>query len=260
MPDQPADPSRELAGKVAIVTGAAQGIGRAIAAHLASAGAAVAVADVQGSESAASQIDQLGGRVLAVDVDVASETATAAMAEAVQRAFGRVDILVNNAGLFTTLEPGPFESIPVRRWQNVMDVNVMGPFLCAKACVGHMRRQGGGRIINIASSTPFKGTPYTLDYVTSKGAVVALTRALARELGPDSVLVNAVAPGLTLSDGLLGHREVFDAKIASSATGRALQRQQLPADIVGAVRFLCGPGAAFITGQTLVVDGGSHLH
>lgn len=250
----------ELAGQVAVVTGAAQGIGRAIAEHLVSAGASVAVVDVHGSGPAASEIGQLGGRVLAVEADVTSESATAAMAESVHHAFGRLDILVNNAGLFTTLDPGPFESIPVPRWRRVMDVNVMGPFLCARACVRFMRLQGGGRIINIASSTPFKGTPYTLDYVTSKGAVVALTRALAKELGPQSILVNAVAPGLTLSDGLLERSGVFDQKIAASASGRALERPQHPADIVGAVRFLSGPGAAFITGQTLVVDGGSFLH
>jgi NAD(P)-dependent dehydrogenase (short-subunit alcohol dehydrogenase family) len=250
----------ELTGLVAVVTGGAQGIGLAIALHLASAGAAVAIADITPARHAAELVEQQGSRSLVIEVDVTSEVATQAMADTVMSVFGRLDVLVNNAALFTTLRPGPFSEISVDDWRRVMDVNVMGPFLCAKACAPAMRLQGGGRIINIASATPFKGTPFTLHYVTSKGAVVAFTRALARELGPLGILVNAVAPGLTLSDGLLQHSEVFESKIARSAEGRALERQQHPDDIVGAVRFLAGPGSAFITGQTLVVDGGSHLH
>lgn len=250
----------ELAGLVAVVTGGAQGIGLAIALHLASAGAAVAIADITRAGHAAELVEQQGGRSLAIDVDVTSEVATEAMADTVVSAFGRLDVLVNNAALFTTLRPGPFSDISVDDWRRVMEVNVMGPFLCAKACARVMREQEGGRIINIASTTAFKGTPFTLHYVTSKGAVIAFTRALARELGPLGILVNAVAPGLTLSDGLLQHSEIFGSKISRSAEGRALERQQLPDDIVGAVRFLAGPGSTFITGQTLVVDGGSHLH
>lgn len=253
-------PARELAGQVALVTGAARGIGAAIAACLAEAGAAVAVADVSGASAAASALEKRGADAIGVDVDVSSEMATSKMAAAVVERFGRLDILVNNAALFTTLRPGPFTEIDVEQWRRVMDVNVLGPFLCSKAVVGAMREHGGGRIVNIASGTAFKGTPYTLHYVTSKGAVVAFTRALARELGPDGILVNAVAPGFTLSEGVLEHPEVFGAKITSSAQGRAIERQQRPDDIVGAVRFLAGPGSAFVTGQTLVVDGGSHMH
>lgn len=250
----------ELSGSVAVVTGASQGIGLAIAKELAAAGATVAVADVQGAKEAAVQVASTGATAIGVDVDVSSEEATRAMAEEVVGTFGRLDVLVNNAALFTTLRPGPFTEIDVEEWRRVMDVNVLGPFLCARACAEPMRAQGGGRIVNIASSTVFKGTPFTLHYVTSKGAVVAFTRALARELGPDAILVNAVAPGFTLSDGVLERTSVFEPKIAASSEGRALARQQHPRDIVGAVRFLAGPGSAFITGQTIVVDGGSFLH
>ncbi|MGH9086544.1 MAG: SDR family NAD(P)-dependent oxidoreductase [Acidimicrobiales bacterium] len=250
----------ELAGTAAVVTGAGQGIGLAIAMELGAAGAAVAVADVHGATAAAEQVAATGARAVGIDVDVSSEGATLAMADEVVHAFGRLDVLVNNAALFTALRPGPFTDISVDEWRRVMDVNVLGPFLCARACTAHMRAQGGGRIINIASGTVFKGTPYTLHYVTSKGAVVAFTRSLARELGPDAILVNAVAPGFTLSAGVLENEGVFETNIASSPGGRALSREQHPEDIVGAVRFLAGPGSAFITGQTIVVDGGSHLH
>lgn len=251
---------RELENSVAIVTGGARGIGRAIAEELAAGGATVVVADISGSVVAAADIAGPGGQGIGVDVDVSDEHAVAQMVEQVLGEAGRVDILVNNAALFTTLRPGPFSEISVEEWRRVMDVNVLGPFLCARAVAGPMRRQGGGRIINIASSTVFKGTPYTLHYVVSKGGIVAFTRALARELGGDGILVNAVAPGLTLSAGLLDHPDVFESKIASSAQGRAIERPQHPADVVGTVRFLSGPASAFITGQTIVVDGGSHLH
>jgi len=248
----------ELHGLVAVVTGAAQGIGQAIAAGLLAAGAAVAVADVADVDGA---VERLGasGDVMGVVADVSSEEDTAAMAATVEQRFGRIDLLVNNAGLFSALRPGPFTEIDVREWRRVMDVNVLGPMLCSRAVVGSMRRVGGGRIVNIASGTVFKGTPYTLHYVTSKGAVVAFTRALARELGPSGILVNAVAPGFTLSEGVLDHADVFEAKIEAGHQGRAVERPQQPEDVVGAVRFLCGPGASFITGQTLVVDGGSHM-
>lgn len=258
--DPAGSPGAELAGSVVVVTGAGQGIGLEIALELGAAGAAVAVADLKGAAAAAEQVAATGARAVGIDVDVSSEAATLAMADEVVQAFGRLDVLVNNAGLFSGLRPGPFTGIAVEEWRRVMDVNVLGPFLCARACLEPMRQQGGGRIVDIASATVFKGTPYTLHYVTSKGAVIAFTRALARELGPDSVLVNAVAPGFTLSAGVLEHADVLEPKITASAQGRAIGREQHPRDIVGAVRFLAGPWSAYVTGQTLVVDGGSFLH
>jgi NAD(P)-dependent dehydrogenase (short-subunit alcohol dehydrogenase family) len=248
--------SGSLDGKVAIVTGAAQGIGNAIAAGLAAEGARIVVADLSRAEEAAEAFaDGVG-----LSVDVADEGQVARMVdEAVERC-GRVDILVNNAGLYASLQMRPFTEIPAEEWRQVMDVNVLSMFLTCRAVVPRMRDQGGGRIVNISSGTPFRGVPFLLHYVTSKGAIVALTRALAKELGKDDVLVNCVAPGFTMSDGVREHPEVVEALRDVSVSARTLQRDQEPEDVVGAVVFLCGPGASFITGQTMVIDGGQYFH
>ena len=248
--------SGPLDGKVAIVTGGAQGIGRAIADALAADGARIVIADLQGAEQAAAEFPDGVG----LTVDVASEDDVARMAaETVQRC-GAIDILVNNAGLYASLAMRPFEQIPVEEWRQVMDVNVLSMFLTCRAVVPQMRVQGGGRIVNISSGTPFRGVPFLLHYVTSKGAIVALTRALAKELGGDEVLVNCVAPGFTMSDGVREHPEVVEALQDVSVGARTLKRDQVPEDVVGAVAFLCGPGATFITGQTMVIDGGQYFH
>jgi NAD(P)-dependent dehydrogenase (short-subunit alcohol dehydrogenase family) len=245
-----------LAGKVAIVTGAAQGIGRAIAEELAGQGARIVVADLKGAEAAAEAFE--GG--VGLTVDVSSEDDVARMtAETVQRC-GRIDILVNNAGVYASLPMRPFEQIPVAEWRQVMDVNVLSMFLTCRAVVPQMRAQGGGRIVNISSGTPFRGVPFVLHYVTSKGAIVAFTRALAKELGGDDILVNCVAPGFTLSDGVQENPDVVKALRDVSVSARTLKRDQEPGDVCGAVAFLCGPGAAFITGQTMVIDGGQYFH
>jgi NAD(P)-dependent dehydrogenase (short-subunit alcohol dehydrogenase family) len=141
-----------------------------------------------------------------------------------------------------------------------MDVNVLSIFLTCRAVVPHMRAQGGGRIVNISSGTPFRGVPFVLHYVTSKGAIVAFTRALAKELGGDDILVNCVAPGFTLSDGVQENAAVVDALREVSISARTLKRDQEPRDVCGAVAFLCGPGTTFITGQTMVIDGGQYFH
>jgi len=248
--------SATLAGKVAIVTGGAQGIGRAIAEGLAAEGARIVIADLQrAAEAAAGFPDGVG-----LEVDVSSEEDTALMVEEAIGRCDRVDILVNNAGLFASLEMRPFSEIPLDEWRRVMDVNVASMFLTCKAVVPVMRGQGGGKIVNISSGTPFRGVPFLLHYVTSKGAIVAFTRALAKELGRDNVLVNCVAPGFTISDGVREHPEVIEKLRDASIAARTIQRDQVAEDVVGAVVFLCGPASDFVTGQTIVIDGGQYFH
>jgi NAD(P)-dependent dehydrogenase (short-subunit alcohol dehydrogenase family) len=245
-----------MEGKVAIVTGAAQGIGRAIAEGLSAAGARIVVADLHGAEEAAAAFPDGVG----ITADVSSESDVERLVNQTVDRCGSVDVLVNNAGLYASLAMRPFEEIPLDEWRRVMDVNVASMFLTCKAVVPVMRRQGGGRIVNISSGTPFRGVPFLLHYVTSKGAIVAFTRALAKELGKDNVLVNCVAPGFTMSDGVAAHPEVIEKLRDVSVAARTIQRDQVPADVVGAVVFLCGPGSDFITGQSIVIDGGQTFH
>jgi NAD(P)-dependent dehydrogenase (short-subunit alcohol dehydrogenase family) len=250
----------ELAGQVAVVTGAAIGIGRAIAAELGAAGAQVVLADLRGAQEAAQALAADGVKAVGVTADVTSPQAMEALAATTAEAFGGADILVNNAGIFAGLEFRPFTEIPLDEWHRVFDVNVLGCFLAARALVPQMRERGGGRVVNIGSTSQFKGTVGLAHYSASKGAVAGLTRALARELGPDNILVNQVAPGFTLSDGVEERLDGFTAMRAGAPGARVLRRDMAPADIVGAVRFLAGPGAGFMTGQTLVVDGGAVFH
>ncbi|MBA2643241.1 MAG: glucose 1-dehydrogenase [Actinobacteria bacterium] len=246
----------QLEAKVAIVTGGSQGIGRAIADGLASAGARVVVADLQGAEAAASAYPDGVG----LTVDVAAEDDVERMTREVVERCGGIDILVNNAGLYASLAMRPFTEIPLEEWRRVMDVNVASMFLTTRAVVPVMRARGGGKIVNISSGTPFRGVPFLLHYVTSKGAIVALTRALAKELGKDAIHVNCVAPGFTMSDGVMAEPEVIEKLRDVSIAARTIQRDQVPEDVVGAVVFLCSPGADFITGQTMVIDGGQFFH
>jgi NAD(P)-dependent dehydrogenase (short-subunit alcohol dehydrogenase family) len=245
-----------LEGKVALVTGAAQGIGRAIAGGLAEAGARIAVADIHGADEAAAAFpDGIG-----VTGDVSEEADVKRLVGEVVEQAGGIDILVNNAGLYASLEMRPFDQIPLDEWRRVMDVNVASMFLMCREVVPVMRGRGGGKIVNISSGTPFRGVPFLLHYVTSKGAIVTLTRALAKELGKDDILVNCVAPGFTMSAGVEAHPEVVEKLRDVSVAARTLQRDQVPEDVVGAVVFLCGPGANFVTGQTMVIDGGQYFH
>jgi len=250
----------KLDGKVVIVTGGAKGIGWTIAKALAVEGAALVIADITGAEEAAKSLGDDGCRALAVAGDVTSEEDMARMVEETVNAFGTIDVLVNNAGIFAALTPKIFDGIEADEWRRVMDINVFGVFLASRAVVGVMRKGAGGRIINISSGVAFKGNPMMLHYVASKGAVVSMTRAMARELGTDNILVNSVAPGFTLSDGIEENMERFETFRELSMKGRALMRDQHPNDIAGAVIFFAAADSAFITGQNLVVDGGSHMH
>ena len=236
-----------LAGKVAIVTGGAQGIGAAIARGLDAEGAEVVIVDLEPPE---------GG----IQADVSSEEdVERAVAQALERN-GRIDILVNNAGLYASLEMRAFTEIPLEEWNRVMEVNVASMFLTCRAVVPVMREQGGGKIVNISSGTPFRGVPFLLHYVTSKGAIVAFTRSLAKEVGADSIHVNCVAPGFTMSEGVKSHPDVIEALRDVSVAARTIKRDQVPEDVVGAVVFLCSPAADFVTGQTMVIDGGQFFH
>jgi len=237
----------KLEGKVALVTGGAQGIGNAIADGLAAEGATVVIADLDPPENG-------------IRADVADEADVRRMVDETIERHGALDVLINNAGLYASLEMRPFTEIPLDEWRQVMDVNVASMFLTCRAAVPVMRDRGGGKIVNISSGTPFRGVPFLLHYVTSKGAIVALTRALARELGKDNIHVNCVAPGFTMSAGVEANPEVVEKLRDVSIAARTIQRDQLPEDVVGAVVFLCGPGAGFITGQTMVIDGGQYFH
>ena len=240
---------------VVVVTGAAQGIGFAIAQGFAGQGAQVVIADRRGSAAAAARLGGMGH-----DTDVADPESVDAMVEAVMARHGRIDVLVNNAGIFTSLLPGALEEISPQDWREVMAVNIDGIFHTARAVVPVMKGQGSGAILHIGSATAFKGNPLMLHYVTSKAAVLGLTRAMARELGPHGIRVNNLAPGYTLSDGMLANAVQLARGRQKNLDERAVKRDMMPADLVGAALFLCSPVAGFITGQTLVVDGGVFMH
>jgi NAD(P)-dependent dehydrogenase (short-subunit alcohol dehydrogenase family) len=245
-----------LKDAVAIVTGGAQGLGRVFARRLLQEGAHVVIADVVDPTETAREL-AAHGEIHGVRTDVASAAATVALADETVRRFGRIDVLVNNAALFATLRPQPFDAIPEAEWDRVMAVNVKGIWNCVKAVSPSMKARRAGRIVNVASAIAPKGTPHFLHYVTSKGAVITMTRALARELGEWGVGVNALAPGLTFSDSVLRNPDVASFQAEAVLRSRALKRTETPQDLEGAVVFLASADSAFMTGQTLVVDGGS---
>lgn len=251
-----------LAGRVVVVTGAGHGLGAAYAERLAAEGASVAVAELDGDAGAAvaERIAAAGLEAMAVTTDVADPASVDAMAAAVLERYGRIDVLVNNAAIFATVPMSrvPFDQIPVEEWDAMMAVNLRGTWLASRAVIPAMRARGYGKILNVSSGTALKGSASRIHYVTSKAGILGFTKTLAREVGPAGITVNCVAPGSTLSeeypdDGVLAMR-------ASAAADRALRRVERPGDLVGAVVFFASPDSDFITGQTLVVDGGSVMH
>lgn len=248
-----------LEGRVAIVTGSGRGIGQAYAKALAAEGAKVAVTDILDTENTVNIIRQAGGEAIGIKCDVTKpDQVDALVAETVEK-FGKLDIMVNNAAIFADLPLRSFLDIPEEEWDRVMMVNTRGVFTCSKAAVREMKKNGYGKIVNIASGTVFKGTPMLLHYVSSKGAQVAFTRALSREVGEFGITVNCIAPGLTMSEGIADSQQWIDLKGGNTAS-RAIKRDQAPDDLMGAVVFFSSSDSDFITGQTLVVDGGSAMH
>ena len=251
-----------LNGRVAIVTGGGHGIGKAYCEALAREGSAVAVAEIDGdaAERTAAALRASGARAIEIGTDVADEQSTQRMAERTLSAFGRIDVLVNNAAVFATIPISrvPLEQLSVDEWDLVMRVNLRGVFLACKAVLPTMREQGYGKIINISSGTALSGSPMRIHYTTSKGGVLSFTRTLAREVGASGIRVNAIAPGSTLSEE--NPTEEIVRMRQERVGDRAIQRVQLPADLVGAVLFFASADSDFITGQTLVVDGGATMH
>ena len=248
-----------LDGKVAIVTGGGRGIGVEYAKVLASEGAKVAVTDIVDTETTVNIIKQAGGEALGIHCDVTDADNIKSMVAETVGNYGRLDILVNNAALFADLKQGSFLDIDEAVWDRVMQINTRGVFSCSKAAVPEMKKNGYGKIINIASGTVFKGTPMLLHYVSSKGAQVAFTRALAREVGDDGITVNCIAPGLTMSEKVIDDDQWTAVKDGNTAS-RAIKREQMPEDLIGALVFFSSQDSDFVTGQTLVVDGGSAMH
>jgi 3-oxoacyl-[acyl-carrier protein] reductase len=248
---------KRLEGRVAIVTGGGHGIGKAYARRLAEEGAAVVIAELDGA-AAERVAAEVGG--LALRTDVAEEASVAEMARRTAERYGRIDILVNNAAIFATvpMSRAPFDQIEPAEWDRMMAVNLRGTWLACRAVVPQMRKQRYGKIINISSGTALKGSASRIHYVTSKAGIIGFTRTLAMEVGRDNICVNCIAPGSTLSEenadeALIKYRQ-------AAASTRALQRMQRPEDLVGAVAFFASSDSDFITGQTLVVDGGAHMH
>ncbi len=249
-----------LDGRVAIVTGAAQGIGAAYAKRFAEEGAKVAICDVLDCTNVVNTIQQSGGEAFGMEVDVSDEAQVGALVAKTVETFGRVDAMVPNAAIFAALNRRSFLDIGVEEWDRVMAVNVRGVFVCLKAVVPQMKEQGYGKIVNISSATVQAGVPWFLHYVSSKGAVDAMTRAAARELGDFGIRVNSIAPGFTMSEQIESQREDLQFNLDMNLAGRAFKREEMPEDLLGTMVFLASAESDFMSGQTVVVDGGLVMH
>jgi len=251
-----------VAGRVAVVTGGGHGIGKAYARALAQEGASVVIAEIDGdaAKTVADVLVQEGAKAIAVKTDVSDWASAQAMAARAVEAFGRIDILVNNAAIFATvpMSRAPFDQIDPTEWDRMMTVNLKGTWLACRAVVPQMRKQRYGKIINISSGTALKGSASRIHYVTSKAGILGFTRTLAREVGGDGICVNCIAPGSTLSEEN-PDEDVLKMRNAA-VSDRALRRVQKPEDLVGTILYLASSDSDFVTGQTLVVDGGSCMH
>jgi 3-oxoacyl-[acyl-carrier protein] reductase len=246
----------KLDGKVAIVTGAAQGIGEAYARHLAELGAEVVVADIDdaGAEATAKGLTGAGHKAIGVRVDIADVASTEQLVQQVLNRSGTIDILVNNAGLYRGLQMAPAEEVDLAYWRRMIDVNVNGTYYMCRAVIPHMRRQGHGKIVNQSSIAAYLAAPLASHYVVSKAAVVALTKCLAREVGEDGINVNAIAPGVIGTPATM--EAVPEPMRDMLVMNAAIHRIGQPQDLLGALEFLCSDMSDYVTGQTLVVDGG----
>lgn len=249
-----------LDGKCAIVTGAAYGIGFAAARRFAEAGASVVIADIKGHEEAAERLHAQGSTAVAIRADVTDDASVEDLAKQVMERFGRIDILVNNAAISAELKPAPFEQSTAAEWFRIYDVNVVGVFRMCRAVSPHMRAAGSGRIINITSGTAFKGAPGMMHYVASKGAIISMTRSLATEFGGDGILVNAVSPGMTITESVQASPELSKMFSERAIATRTIKRDAKPDDVANVIFFLAGPDSGFVTGQVIAADGGSVFH
>jgi 3-oxoacyl-[acyl-carrier protein] reductase len=250
----------DFTGRSVIITGGGKGLGKVYAEEFAKAGAHVVAADIdiKAAEAVAASLNDAGLTALGLGVDVASEDSTKAMAQAALDRFGKIDVLINNASLMSVLPRRSWLEIPVDEWDRVMAVNLRGMFLCCRAAFPAMQAQKLGKIVNISSSRVWEGAPNRLHYTTSKAGVIGLTRALAREVGEFGITVNALTPGMTQSETQVASSS--GNYLATRVAGRAIERVQVPADLVGAVMFLSSPASDFMTGQTINVDGGKSMH
>ena len=246
-----------LSGRTIIVTGAATGIGQAFAVGAAAQGANVVVADMNPADDTVAAVEAAGGQALAVRVDVADNASVQAMASAALQRFGRIDGLVNNAAYFREVTLTPFEDLDPAQWDRIFAVNVKGVWQCCKAVMPAMREQQSGAIVNIASVVAVAGQPGYLHYVASKGAVLAMTKGLAKECGPHKVRVNVIAPGFVITDATRNRPVEWQQSFLKA---RAISREQRPDDLVGTALYLLSDLAGFVSGQTIVVDGGHIMY